>query len=76
MPLTPQQARSLAEQLLDDEDDPADAASGPPAPACDAQDQGLPQYTSARTASSASSRPAAWAWSTRPSKSTRAGWWP
>ncbi|MCH8260625.1 MAG: protein kinase [Planctomycetes bacterium] len=43
MPLTPQQARSLAEQLLDDED-PADASSGPPAPACDAQDQGLPQY--------------------------------
>ncbi len=42
MPLTPQQAQSLAEQLLDDED-PADASSGPPAPACDAQNQGLPQ---------------------------------
>ena len=75
MPLTPQQARSLAEQLLDDED-PADASSEASTPACDAQDQGLPQYIGARTASSASSRPAAWAWSTRPSKSTRAGWWP
>ncbi len=43
MPLTPQQAQNLVEQLLDDED-PADASSEPPAPACDAANQGLPQY--------------------------------
>ena len=42
MPLTPQQAQSLAEQLLDDED-PADASSEASAPACDTQNQGLPQ---------------------------------
>ncbi|MCH8314429.1 MAG: serine/threonine protein kinase [Planctomycetes bacterium] len=43
MPLTPQQARSLAEQLLDDED-PVDASSEAPVPACDTENQGLPQY--------------------------------
>ncbi len=43
MPLTPQQAQNLAEQLLDDED-PAEASSEASAPACDPENQGLPQH--------------------------------
>ncbi len=42
MPLTPQQAQNLVVQLLDD-DDSADASSEAPAPACDTENQGLPQ---------------------------------